>query len=1410
LKKFLRFLFLVAVASFALTSATFAQVSMARNHVISSIDDFDAVTVPGNIHPLARPEFDRGLISAETRMDRMVLVLQPDAEQQKELDALVQAQHTPGSPLYHHWLTPQEYGQRFGASASDVQKTTAWLQSHGFKVEPVEASRRTIVFSGNASQVAEAFHTEIHRYNVNGELHLANSQDPQIPRALASLVNGVLSLHDFRRQPQLRFVHRLPASSASSPDTSKTDTSNPEWNSGGSHYLSPADYATIYDVNPLYSAGVTGSGVSIAIVGRSDINMTDVSSFRSNFGLPANQPTVIHDGTDPGINDTYGDQDESTLDVEWAGAVAYNASVSFVVARSTSTTDGIDLAAQYVVNNAIAPIVSTSYGSCEAAEGSTELAFYNNLWEQAASEGISAFVSSGDSGAAGCNGGSSSVGSVAGVNGLCSSPYSTCVGGTEFNEGSGTYWSASNGTNSVSAISYIPEKVWNESGLDGGSGLWAGGGGVSQAYTQPTWQAGISGSAANGMRTVPDVSLTAASHDGYLIWENGSIGVVAGTSAASPSFASIMSLVVQKQQGAGQGNANPTLYSLLDAAQNPFHPTLSGNNSVPGVNGFTAAGASYNLATGLGSVDADILVNEWPASGTTVPKSLTLTPSAASITLFPGTRTTFTLAAAGVNGYSGTVGLIAAAPTGVTVSFSSASVNTGSSTTVTVTAASNLAATAGNIVITGTSGSHVTTLNEGFTVASPAVTITPSLLSVTTFQGQSTTFHVTVGAASGYTSPIALSATAPSGVSVTFSPANIVPGATSTATVLASATAPGGTGAITLKGTAGSSSATSSVGVTVTVPTLTLTPNSSSVTSFQGQSTSFTVSAGATSGFTGLIALKATAPAGVTVTFSPASIRPGGTSTATVVPSTTATPGTGTIALAATAGTATASATEGVTVVAPTLSATASATSVSTFRGQSATYTVTVGATSGFTNLINLSATAPSGVAVNINPASVKPGSTATVTVVAATTAPAAAGTIILTAASGTAKATASTAVTVLVPTVTVTANTSSVSTYLGQAATYTVAVGATTGFTNLINLSATAPSGVTVSFSPTSVKPGGTATVIVAGAATASAGSGTVTVTGTSGVATATASTAVTLIAPTLTLTPSSTSLSTFRGQAATYTLAVGASSGYTNLVSLSATTPSGVTVSFNPASVKPGGTATVIVAPSTTAPIGAGSVVVTASSGAARATATTALTVLAPTLTLTPSATTLSIFRGQSTTFTLAVGATSGYTNLVSLTATAPSGVTVSINPASLRPGSTATITVAASTTAPVGTGAITVTAASGAATATATANVTVVEPTITLTPSTAALTVARGKSATFTIAVGASSGFGNVVALKATAPTGVTVSMASTNVRPGSSTTATVTVASTATVGTATITLTGTSGAETTSATESITVQ
>jgi len=672
------------------------------------IDETRLVTLTGNVPRVARAGFDEGAINANTRLERMLLVLQPTPAQQAALDALVEAQQDPTSPKYHEWLTPTEFGAQFGASDEQLSLVTAWLAGHGFTVEEISAGRRSIAFSGTAGQVARAFHTELHRYLVEGAEHTANASDPQIPTELAGVVAGVVTLNDFRRTSQIA--------------SQRVFGAQPQYSAGATHNIFPADFATIYDLNSLYSAGTNGTGAAIAIAGRSNINLSDVESFRSISGLAGNTPTVIVDGVDPGL--VSGDESESTLDVEWSGAVAPAAAVSLVVAASTSTTDGIDLASAYIVNHATAPVVSVSYGSCEQDMGAAELAFYNGLWEQAASQGMSVFVSSGDAGAAGCQQGKSAMGTVAAVNGLCSSPYATCVGGTELNEGANAaqYWAATNSAAYGSALGYIPEKVWNESALDGGTDLWASGGGVSAVYAQPAWQQDVSGTAAAGaMRAVPDVSLAAAGHDGYFMVEGGAYWVVSGTSVAAPSFAGIAALVTEKENGKGLGSVNARLYALAGATPDPFHPTPAGNNSVPGVQGFTANGATYNLATGLGSVDGALLVNGWNTSSTTTSATLTLMATAQTVAITDGGSAMIVLSAVTGGSFTGSVNLtVSGLPGGVTAEWSTNPLTPSSSASMNNV---SLKLTAATGAANGSSTVVVTAAGDGLT-ATQTITVT--------------------------------------------------------------------------------------------------------------------------------------------------------------------------------------------------------------------------------------------------------------------------------------------------------------------------------------------------------------------------------------------------------------------------------------------------------------------------------------------------------------------------------------------------------------------------------------------------------------------------------------------------------------------------------------------------------------
>jgi subtilase family serine protease len=670
-----------------------------RDRIVRAVDATQVAALRGSAHPMARPQFDQGRTNP-VQMISGAITFRLSAAQQAGLDQLLREQQDRTSPNYHRWITPDQYAARFGMSSNDLAKVSAWLQSQGLTVDSISRNHNEISFSGSVGQVEYAFRTELHNYAIHGEQHFANAMDVSLPVAFSAQVLGVRGLDDFRPKPRVHKAHPQLTSSIS-----------------GNHFLVPGDFATIYDI----PSTATGAGQKIAVIGQTLISTTDLDAFRSNAGLPATSGSnflpiqVSATGT---AAHCAGDETEADLDLEWSEGVAKNATIVYVFVglgvggtSCTNRTKNVFDALQDAIANNRAPVISISYGNCEANVGS--FVQTARQWaQQANSQGQTISGPSGDNGAADCESGTATVATHGlAVDIPASIPEVTGVGGSEFTGDSTQcpvsgnppapscpggvapadppYWNGSSSTTSgASALIYIPEKAWNDT-TTGGS-LSSGGGGASKIFGKPSWQAGT-GVPADGKRDVPDISLNGANgHDPYLICSqdffdsasppisatscttgfrasNGNFAAIGGTSAGAPTFAGILALLNQATSSNGLGNVNPMLYSLAanNSQNHAFHDITSGDNKVPCSTGTTdcptgttsigfAAGAGYDQATGLGSLDVANLIAAWVAA---TPSADFAVDGQTSTVSAPGGSGTSTITVTALNGFTGTVAL---------------------------------------------------------------------------------------------------------------------------------------------------------------------------------------------------------------------------------------------------------------------------------------------------------------------------------------------------------------------------------------------------------------------------------------------------------------------------------------------------------------------------------------------------------------------------------------------------------------------------------------------------------------------------------------------------------------------------------------------------------------------------------
>src|ERR1017187_3434199 len=447
--------------------------------ITAAIDESQLIRLRGNTRPEANPKNDRGRVEDSFPMEHMLLQLKRAPELEREFDQYIDGLTDKRSPNFRHWMLAAEQGEKYGLAQQDIDSITGWLGSHGFSVGYVYPNLMVIDFSGTAGQIREAFHTEIHYLEVKGEQYFANMSTPQIPRALAPAVVGVVSMHNFK--PQQMRVPRVRK------DYTFSGCTNGINGTGGNCYaLVPADFQTIYNLNPLYQQGINGTGQTITIVEDSDTytpsgGTNDVTVYRNTFlskwsgTVTTVHPTGSAACTDPGTNAADGEAD---LDAEVASAIAPNAAIVVATCADTTTFGGL-LAIENLVTSATPPaIISMSYGECEAFNGAASNAAFYTAFQTGATAGTSVFTSSGDSGASGCapayTGGSSEAFPGIGITGWGETVYNVSVGGTDFEDAYNareanpaipisTYWNTSNTITDGSAKSYVPEIPWNDS-----------------------------------------------------------------------------------------------------------------------------------------------------------------------------------------------------------------------------------------------------------------------------------------------------------------------------------------------------------------------------------------------------------------------------------------------------------------------------------------------------------------------------------------------------------------------------------------------------------------------------------------------------------------------------------------------------------------------------------------------------------------------------------------------------------------------------------------------------------------------------------------------------------------------------------------------------------------------------------
>lgn len=565
----------------------------------------------------------------------VTLALAPSDPQ--ALSSYAQQVSDPSSPLYRHYLTVGQFAQRFGADAAQVASVRSALSQAGLSVGSVASDGLSLSASGTAAQIEDAFATRLERVTLpDGSGAYADVGNPTLPAAAADAVQAVAGLDTLPAaapQDLRRAIRSRPNTSAGSSTTSAAGPSSciAEQHAGG---YTAAEIGSAYGMDGQWSAGNLGAGATVGLAELEPYSATDVAKFQACDGTTATVSNVtIGQGascyTVQGYDSECGIED--VLDIEDIAGLVPDATID--VYEAPNTDKGVLNLYQKMVT-ADVPVISTSWGLCEANADSTDSSFLatENTWfEEAAVQGEAVFAAAGDAGADDCGTG------VRAVDDPASQPYVTGVGGTTM----------------TSSAPGAAQTVWNDSSSAGGG---AGGGGVSREWAQPGYQSGfaipqnaIRCSTAPGgalgstsCREVPDVSADADPNTGYDIYWNGGWLVIGGTSAAAPTWASLAALADSSTacttNGVHVGFANAVLYGLPSS---DFNDVTVGNNTVGAVAGYNAR-KGYDMASGLGTPDGASLMPALcdPPKTLTAPTTTTTSTSTTTTTTTTPTQTT--------------------------------------------------------------------------------------------------------------------------------------------------------------------------------------------------------------------------------------------------------------------------------------------------------------------------------------------------------------------------------------------------------------------------------------------------------------------------------------------------------------------------------------------------------------------------------------------------------------------------------------------------------------------------------------------------------------------------------------------------------------------------------------------------